>query len=338
MDKVTIKDVAKTAGVSIATVSRVINKSYYVSTAVEKKVLMAIEELKYYPNSIARSLKINSTKMIGFLVSDISNNYFITMARALEDVLNRQNYNLIVCSTENQKERELTYLELLKSKKVDALVLNTTGQNDEFVINMSHNIPIICVNRRINNSSFKGDFLDSDNIQGTYMLTKHLLSLGHRKIFVQNGSFHLSTGYERYEGFKKAMAEIGIEIKNDYIFQYEGDFTLESGFQGVAYMMGLKDRPTALVVMNNMMAIGALKYLKLHEINIPEELSIASYGNIENLELMSTQPSIISFDPAAIGTRIGELILERIKDNSLINKEIIYQPQLIKGNGVKSFI
>lgn len=340
MNKVTIKDVAEFAGVSIATVSRVVNKNYIVSDAVEKKVVKAIKELNYYPNSIARSLKVNSTNMIGFLVSDISNTYFTTMAKALEDVVNKESYNLIVCSTENKKERELAYLELLKSKQVDALVLNTTGLNEDYVISMSNSFPVVTVNRRIINSSFsfKGDFVDSDNIQGTYILTKHLLSLGHRKIFVINGASHLSTGYERYEGFKKAMNEIGLKINGDYIYSYEGDFTLESGFQGAASMMRLDDRPTALLVMNNMMAIGALKYLKLHGIDIPNELSIASYGNIENLELMSIQPSIISFDPTNIGTKIGELILERISDRSLANREIIYQPLLIIGNGIRSII
>ena len=336
MEKVTIKDVAKTAGVSIATVSRVINKNYYVSSEVENKVLLAIEKLNYYPNTIARSLKINSTNTIGFLVSDVANTYFTTMAKALEDVISKENYSLIVCSTENKKERELTYLELLKSKKVDALVLNTTGKNDDFVISMSHNLPIVTVNRRIGSSDFRGDFFDSDNIQGTYLLTKHLLSLGHRKIFTLNGPFHLSTGYERYEGFKMAMGEIGVEVDNKHLYQYQGNFTLDSGFQGAAYMMSLEDRPTAILVMNNMMAIGVLKYFKMHEIDIPGEISIASYGNIENLELMSTQPSITSFDPTVIGKRIGEVLLERIKNNTLANREMIYQPQLIIGNGVRS--
>lgn len=143
MGNVTIKDVAKLAGVSIATVSRVINDNYYVSPEIKEKVLQAIEDLDYYPNYVARSLKSEKTNSIGFLVSDISNTYFTTMAKALEDVIHKKNYSLIVCSTEDKKEKELAYLKLLISKKVDGLILNTTGKNDELIAELSKQLPIV---------------------------------------------------------------------------------------------------------------------------------------------------------------------------------------------------
>ena len=333
---ITIKDVAKRAGVSIATVSRVINKNYVVSREMEGRVLQAIDELNYYPNSVARSLKNGSTLTIGFVISDISNNYFTTMAKAIEDILQLNHYNVIVCSTHNDEMREHEYLELLRGRKVDGLIINTTGKNDDYIERLSKELPTILVNRKVKNfNSFKGDFIDSDNNQGCYNITSHLLSYGHRKIGVFNGPQDVSTGIERFEGFKRAMQQSDILVDKDYIYQYTGDFTMESGYQGAAQLMSLQDRPTALLVMNNAMVMGALKYLKLQKISIPDEISIASYGNIENIEVLYVRPSIITLDPWVIGNKVGEMIIERISDKDMPNRSIIYVPNLLVGDGVR---
>lgn len=336
MTTVTIKDVAKHAEVSIATVSRVINKNYYVSPETSEKVLHAIEKLNYYPNSVARSLKNNSTMTIGFLVSDISNGYFISVIRAVEDIVSKENYNIIVCSTRDKMEEELVYLKLLMSKQVDGLVINTSGKNDDFIASLSKQMPIVLLNRKINQNIFKGDLIDSDNMQGAYALTVHLLSLGHRKIAVINGNLAVSTGSERFAGFKKAMLEAGIEVNTDYRYRFDGDFTMDSGFKGAAKLMELEDRPTAMLSMNNAMTIGAIKYFRTNAIDVPGDISVACYGNIDNIELMYIQPSIVTLNPATIGHKIGEFMLERIKDDKLSNREFIYSPQLVPGNAVKS--
>lgn len=332
----TIKDVAKYAGVSIATVSRVINKNYYVSPSIEEKVSNAIKELGYYPNSVARSLKNDSTHTIGFVVSDISNNHYIKIAKALEEVIEHEKYNIIVCSTENKKDREKAYIELLMSKKVDGLIINTTGKNDDFISHISNNVKIVLINRKIKGTNFKGDFIDSNNFEGGYSLVSHISSLGHRKIAVINGDLELSTGWERFEGFKRAMQETGLDVQNDYKYRYDGDFSIESGYQGAAKIMNLSDKPTAVVVMNNSMAIGALRYFKSYQINVPQDISIVSYGNIDNIDLLYVQPSIVTLNAWVIGNKAGEMILDRIKDKSISNREVIYTPQLVIGNGVQS--
>lgn len=333
MEKVTIKDVAKHAGVSVATVSRVINNNYYVSPEVTKTVQHSIGELQYVPNLIARSLKKDATFSLGFLVSDITNNYFIEMAKAVEDIVNNEGYSLIVCSTENKRKRELAYLELLTSKKIDGLVLNTTGENDDYVVGLSKKIPVVAVNRKIRDVCFRGDLVDSNSVQGAYELTTHLLDLGHRKIFVLNGSLNVSTGRERFTGFQKAMHEVGIDAGDGYPYRYDGDFTLEAGYQGAAAWARMSDRPTAMIVMNNMMTVGALKYVMNNGVSVPEELSIVSYERIENIELFSVRPTIAASDPSLMGGKVAELMLERIQNNGLNNREIVFQPRLIVGNG-----
>ncbi|MDN5276207.1 MAG: hypothetical protein PWR01_172 [Clostridiales bacterium] len=336
MADVTIKDVAKRAGVSIATVSRVINNNYYVSPEIREKVLRAIEELNYYPNSVARSLKNDSTThTIGFLVSDISNNYFTIMAKAVEEVVHKEGYSLIVCSTNDVKKRELVYLKLLISKKVDGLILNTTGENDDFIATLSERLPIVLVNRRVYNQNFRGDFIDSDNIEGTYKLVTYLLSMGHRKIGVINGTLSVSTGRERFKGFERAMSEVGIFVDESYPYRYDGDFTMESGYQGAAKMVNMHQKPSAIVIMNNVMAIGALKYFRANNIRVPEDVSIVAYGNIDNSDLLYVQPTIVTLDPWSIGNKAGEMILERIKNRNMGNREVIFVPQLVEGNSVK---
>lgn len=331
--RATLHDVARQAGVSIATVSRVLNKSYYVSEKIVEQVLQATHELGYYPNSIARSLKTHSTNTIGFVVSDISNTYHISIARAVEDVLKQRDYNLIVCSTENKQERELGYLQLLISK-VDGLILNSTGKNNDFIADLNRKIPMVLVNRRLELPNFIGDLADSNNRLGTYELTRRLLAFGHHKIYVIKGSPTLSNARERYSGFKQAMNEYGYDVPESYPFQFDGDFTLESGRQAIENMFTLSNKPTAVLALNNMMAIGALETLQTKHVRIPEQLSFANFDGIDHVELMSIRPALAYFDPSRIGTQVGKAILERIDDNTIANREFIFEPILSAGNSI----
>lgn len=335
MPSVTIKDVAKLAGVSTATVSRVINGNYYVSPEIESKVKAAIEELDYFPNSVARSLKNDNTHIIGILVSDISNGYFTTIAKVVEDIVSPEHYNIIMCSTEDDKEREYNYLKLLVEKKVDGLIINTTGENDDFITSISQKVPIVLLNRRVYNTNFKGDFIDSSNADGVRTLTSHMISFGHRKIGIIIGDLSVSTGRERYEGFVDAMKQIGVTVDDNYPYRCEGRFTEESGYDGAAYLLGLDDPPTGIVIMNNSMTIGAMKYLRINNIKVPEDVSIASYGNIDNIEVMYIQPSIVTLNARLVGDKAGKMTLERIRSNSIINREVIFTPQLTVGNTIR---
>lgn len=334
MSNITIKDVAREAGVSIATVSRVLNQNYFVSPELEKKVMDAIEKLNYYPNSVARSLKNESTQTIGLIVSDISNSFFTIVNRSVEDVVKQHNYNLIVCSTDNQQEKEYSYLQLLLEKKVDGIILNTTGYNHDFVTSVSQQVPIVLCGRKIDNPAFRGDFVDSDNTTGTYKMTKHMIELGHRRIGIIGGQQTISSGTERLEGFRRAMATIGITVDDNYKYQFTGNYNRsQSGYDGAEYLCSLPQPPSAVLAMNNELAVGALRYFRSHNIAIPEQLSFACYGNVLNVDLFYVQPDNIDMDPRQIGTKMGEMLIERIEHkNELPNREIRFSPMLIQGN------
>lgn len=338
MGDITIKDVAREANVSIATVSRVINKNYVVSSDLEMKVISAIEKLNYVPNSIARSLKNDNTHTIGLIVSDISNGFFTTIARAAEDLLMHKGYNLIVCSTDNQQEKEASYLQLLMEKKVDGIILNTTGENTQFISAISKNIPIALCSRKVESPLFKGDFVESDNIPGSYELTSHLLQLGHRRIAVINGQPNVSSSQERLQGFTQAMETVGITVDKSYPYLFNGNFSeVSTGYDGIAKLMQMEEPPTAVIAMNNELAIGVLKYCHTNNVLIPETLSVCAFGGIENMDILYVQPSYVSVVPAGIGRRLAELLIERIEQkNNLPNREIRFTTQLIEGNGVRA--
>ena len=332
MDKITIKDIATKANVSIATVSRVINGNYYVTPELKFRVEEAISELNYIPNAVAQNLKNNSTHLIGYVVSDIENNYFTSLAYHVEEVINREGYNIIIFSSNRDKDRELAYLKLLLSNNVDGIIINSSGFNDSFVAEISKSMPIVSLSRKIHDSSFSGDFIDSDNLYGVYKLTRHLIDFGHRNIAVINGDLKLSTGIERYTGFINAMKDAGIPVHKEYV--YSGDFTMQSGYKASEYLLALATPPSVIIAMNNSMALGAIHYLTDQNIKVPEQVSLACYGNINSLELFKIQPSYVSLNPQIIGIKSGELILSRIKNRQQPKREIIYEPILVECSGV----
>lgn len=336
MSNPTIKDVANEAGVSIATVSRVLNKNASVNDKLVEKVNLAVKKLGYYPNFIARTLKNDSSKTVGFVVSDIANNFFTSMARAIEDVLTQHGYNLFVCSTDDNQHREEKYLSLLREKQVDGIIINTSGKNNDLITTISNQIPIALFSRKIPNASFKGDLVDNDNYSGLYDLTQHLISLGHRRIGLINGQPYVSSSQERFDGFQAAMRNIGINVDKHYPYLYNGHFNrLSSGYEGAQYLYN--QNVSAVIAANNLLALGALQFCKSEQIAIPDKLSLCSFGSIENHELLYTQPTYTDQSPAAMGARLAQLIIERIEaGNEIANREIRFATNLIVGTGTAS--
>ncbi len=330
--KATIKDVAKEAQVSIATVSRVINENYYVSPDIEERVRLAIEKTGYIPDSIARSMKSNTTYLIGLLVSDISNQHFTAMARAIEDGIRGRKYNLIVCSTENDEQLEKAYIQALISKKIAGIILNTTGKNDEFIAKISRSTPISLVYRRIRDNRFLGDLVTTNNARGTYDLTRYVLDAGHKRIGIITGFPGLSTSQERFEGCARALAEAGLAVAPEYVIP--GDFTQQAGYKAAELLMGLPAPPTAIVAFNNAMTLGAMKHLRKRGIRVPEDVSVVCYGDIDDIDLMYVQPTYVTQNPRVIGAKAAELMLSRIADGTIGNREVIFESTLCPGNSV----
>ncbi len=213
MPKYTMRDVAKEAGVSIATVSRVINGQGNVNEENIKRVNDAISKMNYNVNVIAKNLKEEKTNTIGIIIPDISNPYFMKIAKGLEDTIEKYGFQLIFGSSNEDTIKEKQLINLFYGKRVDAILLATAGNNDSIIHHIrKQGIPIILLDRRLEDSS-NYCMIEEDNEYGAYTLTKKLIDLGHQDIGVVNGPLHVSTGIDRYNGFLAAMKEAGIAGK-----------------------------------------------------------------------------------------------------------------------------
>ncbi len=332
----TLKDIAKIAGVSTATVSRVVNSEPGIRASTYQKIKSIIDQNNYMPNAAARNLKTNKTHLIGLLVSNISNPHFSELSQVVEEILWEKGYLLVVCSTQERADLELSYIRKLIGLRVDGLIINTTNQNCHFIASLRHNTPVILIERNIQDNDFIGDTVLSNNYHGVYMMVQYLIQRGHRKIGIINSSLQVSTGLERYNGFKAAMAEIGITVDERYPYRYDSQFfNEEDGIVGCKHLMGLCDRPTAIIISNNAMAIGAYKYLCINGFKVPGDVSIMSYGNIANSELYRVSPSYTTLSPYFVGEKAAELLLSRI-ERPCGNREVIFEPMLVNNDSVGS--
>lgn len=329
----TIKDVAKYAGVSTATVSRVINNEAGVKEANVKKVREAIQACHFIPNSIARSLKCDRTNTIGFLVSDISNQYFTRMAKVISDHLHQYGYDMVICSTDEDAGKEINHLNRFISNRVNGIILNTTNKNDEFVAALSQTMPIVLIERQIHSSRFQGDYVGANNFGGIYAMTEYLLSLGHRKIGFINSELAVNTGSERMAGFTQAMAAANINVDANYQYLYISKFfSFDGGYSGAEHLMSLSAPPTAVIAANNTLALGVMSYLKEHHITIPKDLSFCSYGDIENSDLLFVTPTYSTLNPVSSGNKAASFLVTRIEAPDQVNREAVFDSQLIVGD------
>lgn len=331
----TIKDIAKRAGVSTATVSRVLNNSSVVSETARKAVSEAMREMQYYPNTIARSLKKETTMSIGVVIQDLSNTYLASFCNSLEGYVSQEGYLPLIASTNNNPELEEKYLRHMMQRHVDAMVIQNCGKNNDFIAEISHKIPTIAVYRRVMHENYCGDFIDDENSTALYMLTRHLLECGHRKIFIINGPQDISSGYERYCGFRRAMREYGIEVDKDYPYQYFSDYMRQGGMEGCKKLLEMRDRATALIATNGELLLGTLIYLRERKIAIPQDLSVVSYSLPVNLPIFPLRITSAIQNPATLGEKAASLLLERLKTAELPNREVIYPCRIEYGESVR---
>lgn len=313
MLKATIKQVAAEAEVSTATVSRVLNSSLKVSDEARRRVNEAIAKLNYEPSAIARSLKQDKTFMIGIIVPDITNPYFMEISKGIEDTVGQRGFQLMFCSSDENTDKESRLLQLLNEKRVDAVVIATAGGNGGKIASMSRSgLPIVLIDRSLESPEGlkKLDLVAENNEEGAFMLTKRLLQDGHTALGVVNGPSSVSTGRERLEGVLRAMREWGIERP---LHIYNGDFSVEGGIRAVRRFWQADQKPTAIVSLNNRMTFGVLLELIRSGLHIPSDVAIASFGEVEAGRLLK-KPQLYYIDqqPYDMGKRAGELLLSRM--------------------------
>jgi LacI family transcriptional regulator len=332
MSNPTIKDVAKMAGTSIATVSRALRNSGYISDHVREAVQKAVQELDYKPNRIAQSLKNNSSFTIGLVVTDITNPFFAEIAKEAENVLVQYGYNLIICNTDESPEKELNHLKMLEEKRVDGILLCSTGKNNDYVRYLiDKGTIIILIDRRYDELDI--DIIKDDNEYGALLLTRYLIQKGHTKIALIKGNPLSVTSNDRAEGYRKALLEKNIPVLPEYI--HIGGASGEHAADAVNDILALENRPTAIFGVNSLIARHAIMALNNAEIKVPEQMALACYGLEEFKTLYKPSITCMIQKPERFGYTGAQLVLSRINEGySTRKKEVIFPPELFVGDSV----
>jgi len=304
----TIKEVAESAGVSITTVSHIVNGTRHVSERLTVKVRSAIDELGYRPHTAARSLRSCKTHMIGLILPDNTNPFFAEIARGVEDSCFDAGYSVILCNTDNNLEKEVNYLRLLENKGVDGIAFVSIGQDHEAIeILAKQKQPHVLIDRYIPDF----DCVLVDNRVGARKAVARLIELGHRRIGFISGRRNLVPSMEREQGYREALRHLGINV--DPANLVEGDFGLESGNRAALRLLSRPHRPTALFAANDMMAIGALKAARQMALRVPEDLSVIGFDDIQLSSFVSPSLTTVAQPKYTMGRRTAEILLTRIK-------------------------
>jgi len=322
---VSIKDVAQAAGVSTATVSRVLADKPHVRGEVRDHVMTVVNALGYRPNRIARNLRSRQSNVIGLIISDIENPFFQQVSRAVEDAAHAHGYSVMLCNNDENMDKEKHYLHLLRDENVAGVILSPTRQTaDHFSEIAELNIPMVVIDRRVKNASV--DNILIDNVQSAHAIVTHLIDHGHRRI---GGIFGIgsTTGRERREGYARALKDHGIQPSAELV-KYTNPRE-EDGFQATMALLDLPEPPDAILTSNSLLAAGALRALRERKKVIPEEIAFASFDETTWARLVVPALTVIEQPTYEIGRTATELLLKRIQDPAGAHREVILGTKLI---------
>ena len=328
-----MRQIAERAEVSIGTVSHVINDTAKVREKLRQRVLEAIRSLGYQPSQLARGLRRNQTSMLGMIIPDITNPFFPAEVRGVEDVAYKRSYRVVLCNTDNDPDKEMSYFNELRSYRPAGLLVIPAAESEiaaPLKLLATSGPPVVCLDRRP--SGWNGDVIVVANEAGAYRATRHLLQMGHKQLAVITGPLHLANASERLRGFKRAVAEAKVNIEPEYI--QEARFERNSGYEAAMRLLRMLPRPTAIFACNDLMALGVLLAARESGLRCPEDLSIVGFDNLDVAEF--TAPALTSVHQPGyqLGTTAARLLLERIDGLKAPPKRTVLQTELKIRNSV----
>ncbi len=322
----TIRDVALHAGVSITTVSHVLNDTRHVSEQGRERVQAAIRALGYVPSAVARSLKSNTTSTLGMLIPNSSNPYFAEIVRIVEDRCFAAGYTLILCNTDDEPHRQSVYIKVLAERRIDGLIVVSTGDDDSLVTQLRGiRLPIVLVDREIADPTC--DLVETAHMQGGLLAVRHLLSLGHRQIACIGGPAGVMPSEQRIEGWRMALAESGAAPGATTLL-WRGGFTSQGGYEAMHAILRTDQPPSAVFACNDLMAIGALRAAHETGVRVPDELSIVGFDDIELSGYTSPPLTTVAQPKDHIGALAVDMLLERVSQRRHEPRKVVLQPEL----------
>lgn len=303
------RDIAKLAGVSSATVSRVINNDPSVSPKTYEKVMQVVRQHGYVQNAMARNLRMNSTKTIGYLVPDIKNPFFPSLLAGFQEMCFKRGYDIIFENTADDVEKEQKAIDTLMRYRVDGILAVFVDADKAIERFGDIGIPIVLIDRKATTKQ-KHDYLQIDNVDGMRQLVDYLVSLGHENIALIYGPLELTPGVERYRGFIEAMAAHGLKAREAYMLP--GKFTEQASYDATQKLLALEKPPTAIIAGNNLACIGTYEALIDCGIQVPKQMALAGFDDFVLAAHLNPPITVLKRPTTEMGRMAAELLLERI--------------------------
>ncbi|WP_053360910.1 substrate-binding domain-containing protein [Bacillus sp. FJAT-27251] len=328
MKKVTIADVALHAGVSKSTVSQYLNKRFdYMREETKKRIEEAIHELGYRPNIVARSLKQKTTTTIGVIVANILHTFSTQAIRSIEDMCHEHDFHTIVCNADDDPVKERKYIEMLRAKQVDGIILVPTGDNADLYKDMiKEKYPIVFVDRTVKDVPIPSVLLDNE--KAAELAIQHFINKGYKEIgLITNVIRNVTPRLERLNGYKNTLQANGIPIKGEYIRSLEVSKVRE----GLGEMLSMENPPRAILAGNDLTLIEILKYVKENQLRIPEDLAVIGIDDVSFASFYEPGLTIVAQPAFEIGNKAAELLLNKIQKKEVPGEQMVYrfEPTLI---------
>ena len=322
-----MKDIARIAGVSLGTVSHVLNDSAGVREPLRQRVLQAVQAAGYQPSQLARALRRDKTNMIGMIIPDITNPFFPAVVRGAEDVAFSNGYRLILCNTDNDHSKELAHLNELRTYLPAGLIVIPSNFSDLTAQAESYRragTGVVCVDRLPKNWS--GDSVTADNEAGAYPATRCLIQMGHTKLAAISGPLHLTNAKDRLGGFRRALREAKLHLAPEYV--QETTFDKQGGYSKTNILLRLIPRPTAIFAGNDLIALGALLAIRDAGLRCPEDVSLMGFDDLDLAETTNPSLSSVSQSGYQLGTTAARILLDRLEGDKSAAKHLILETSL----------
>lgn len=321
-----MRDVAERAGVSVTTVSHVVNNTRKVNPETKDRVEKAMLALGYHPNVVARSLRRGQTQTIGVILPDNTNPFFAEVVRGIEDSSFFQGYSIILCNSDNDLEKERLYTNVLMEKQVDGVIFVAAGLSGRNIENLAKlGVPFVLVDRRV--PQIEADYVLADNQGGGFKAADHLIGLGHRAIACLAGPEGVALSSERVEGYRQALEVVGIPFDPGWVV--EGDFQYQAGYTSARKLFSSQKTPTAIFACNDLMAIGVYRWAHERGLRIPGDLSIVGFDDIRLAAFTNPPLTTVKQSKHEMGSIAARLLLERMAQPDLPPRLEILETQLI---------
>lgn len=309
-----IQQVAKYAGVSVATVSRVLNGQNKVSVKTKLKVEEAIQHLNYEPSMLGRNLRNSESRIVLILIPTISNPFYFEIIKGIENFALSQNYNILLCETDSNPEKEDIYFDLVRKKMADGIISMDPAVNVETLKALAETYAIIQC------SEYGGGigipYVTIDSEEASYRAVKHLIQIGHRKIALMNSDEKFLYARERRMGYERALGEHGIPLNQDYVF-YTKELGFEHGQMAMKKILQLEERPTAVFAVSDLLAIGALKEINAAGLHVPKDMAVVGFDKIDFSNMTNPALTTVAQPMYKMGTIAAQMLIDKIQGNTV---------------------